>query len=57
MKGANLEDLESLGLAKSGKKIEMKSFEYLKKSECYDVPKIKDEILYKEVKDSFSVTI
>lgn len=55
MKGANVEELENLGLAKSGKKLEMSSFEYLKKSGCYDVPKIKDEILYKEVKESFSV--
>ncbi len=31
----------------------MSSFEYLNKSECYDVPNIKDELLYKEVKESF----
>lgn len=35
----------------------MSSFEYLKKSECYDVPNIKDEALYLEVKESFSVNI
>lgn len=32
----------------------MSSFEYLNKSECYDVPNIKDDVLYQEVKESFT---
>ena len=31
----------------------MSAFEYLNKSDCYDVPNIKDELLYKDVKESF----
>ena len=53
MKGGSIEELELISLAKNGKKVEMKSFEYLNKSECYDVANIKDELLYKEVKESF----
>jgi myosin heavy subunit len=54
MVGATVTDLESLGLAVNGKKISMETFEYLKKSKCYEVKNIKDEELYHEVKASFS---
>lgn len=53
LKGASLDELEAVSLTNGNKKIEMSHFEYLNKSECYDVPNIKDEALYKEVKDSF----
>jgi myosin heavy subunit len=54
MVGATVADLENLGLAANGKKIPMETFEYLKKSKCYEVKNIKDEELYHEVKASFS---
>jgi myosin heavy subunit len=52
--GASIKELEALGLAVNGKKLEMDSFEYLKKSKCFEVKNIKDLDLYHEVKASFS---
>ena len=54
MVGASMTDLENLGLAVNGKKIPMDTFEYLKKSKCYEVKNINDLELYHEVKASFS---
>ena len=55
MKGATIDLLTDLGLAKAGTKTAMDTFEYLKKAQCYDVAKIDDIELYKEVNDSFNV--
>lgn len=53
--GASVKELEALGLAANGKKFEMDSFEYLRKSKCFEVKNIKDLDLYNEVKLSFSM--
>ena len=53
MKGATNDEMAKISLMKDGKRVEMSSFEYLNKSECYDVANINDEALYKEVRESF----
>ena len=49
LKGANKNDLDALGL------IEMKNYEYLNKSKCYEVDTINDIELYKEIQQSFLI--
>lgn len=49
MKGATADDLKQLGLK------EMKNYEYLNKTKCYDVETINDIELYHEIQQSFKV--
>lgn len=48
IKGADEKLLKSYGLQKN-----MKSYEYLKGSDCFDVENIDDEKMYREVNESF----
>jgi len=49
LKGASKEDLKATGLT------EMKNYEYLNKTKCYDVETINDVALYNEIQESFRV--
>ncbi len=52
LRGASLDKLKELFLTFDGK-VDMPRFEYLKKAQCYEVPKIDDIGLYNEVVESF----
>lgn len=49
LKGASKEDQKVMGL------VEMKNYEYLNKTKCYDVETINDVALYNEIQESFKV--
>ena len=55
MKGADEGLLKRLKLGKGF--LGLKDLEYTNKSNCYEVPTIDDVELYKEVSQSFAVTI
>ena len=52
LRGATIDKLNELCLTFDGK-VDMTKFEYLRKAQCYEVAKIDDVGLYKEVVESF----